>query len=171
MARGEKLGKMNVDVIPDHLIEHGRRSKDWNAVFQSTDAMSQCLYDMMSACTSMEKGCKDDASNKLPIFTSYPARKGKCGVIFIDRIEIHDSHFYGHGLGPFLLNTGLKYIDGEFVNETGPVYLKPFPLLWEKKEGDAPPAPDDPFKTKMLSKAHEQEMHRDTLNLIEWWKK
>ncbi|CAE7396198.1 PGA [Symbiodinium sp. CCMP2592] len=126
---------------------------------------------MMNACTNIESGCKDDAGNKLPIFKSYPAKKGKCGIMFVDRIEIHDSRFFGHGLGPFLLNTGLKYIDEEFMNETGPVYLKPFPLLWEKMEGDAPPAPDDAFKRKTLSEAQNQEMHRDILKLIGWWKK
>eukprot|EP00392_Amoebophrya_sp_AT5.2_P001789 g1794.t1 len=161
-----ELARMKV-ILPDTITfatRHRINAQKLNIAIDSCDS------------TNIEKKMGGGPGNKrLPLFRSYSLQNDplnrSCGMIFIDTLQVHDERLWSHGIGSFLLETGLQLIDAKFSNETGPVYLKPFPLVWMKKEGDLPPLPDDPFKHKTRSDAQKQQIHADTLRVIDWWKK
>ncbi|CAD7973437.1 unnamed protein product [Amoebophrya sp. A25] len=130
---------MTVNLVPGFAVDVAVVRGDFGDLCMEIDGKSQSLYNMMNACTNVEKMLGDDPTS-LPIFKSFPSVWGKRGIMFIDRLEIHDSRFFGQGFGSMFFNTGLEEIENGFLNGTGPVYLKPFPLQWECRD----PEPMEP---------------------------
>lgn len=163
------VAKLVVDYLNGRWFSKAIRTGDWSNVSVALDAKSQCLYDTMNACTTIDTA-ENPGKNFCRSFDWKPTAASS--FVHLDILEFLDRQFEKvEGLGARLVNEGLRLIDEEKnMGTAGPVYVKPFPMQWNRAEGEGPPESGDPFKRKTFTDAQKQKMHKDTLDIIEWWK-
>eukprot|EP00392_Amoebophrya_sp_AT5.2_P004191 g4199.t1 len=162
---GWPIAKMKVSVAPAEAVTRATEQNDWKIVARLADNAPSLFHSMLAACTNIfaknkaGKLVTNDESTEArgknnnvaapsttsTTFKSFAAlddlkrtKSRRAGFVVLERLEIPEEDLRERGYGAYLLNAGLRKLDEAFGHTLAAVYVRPFPLPWERKTGTGP---------------------------------